>query len=185
MYVVGSPSFHRSSSGSNDSNPPRRSASRLSFSTRAASRHVPSFRAPTAVRIRRPPASNQTAPRATRALAVAGSGWAAPVFRAAGRGKGCAGGGSARATDGQAGRLQGNQFINDRVIHERNGRSEGSGRPRPDRSAVGVGVGVGTPVVRSGLSTPHGINVALTRARAAHSCQFAFLVVYFPLDLPV
>jgi hypothetical protein len=36
------------------------------------------------------------------ALAVAGSGWAAPVFRAAGRGKGCAGGGSARATDGQA-----------------------------------------------------------------------------------
>jgi hypothetical protein len=66
MYVVGSPSFHRSSSGSNDSNPPRRSASRLSFSTRAASRHVPSFRAPTAVRIRRPPATNQTSPRATR-----------------------------------------------------------------------------------------------------------------------
>jgi hypothetical protein len=63
------------------------------------------------------------------------------------------------------GRLQGNQLINDRVIHERDGerrfRPQGSraGQARPDRSASAL---VCYPVVWS--PTRDGINVALTRA---------------------
>jgi hypothetical protein len=135
-----SASSQPSRSPSRSSRPQRSTAPARSFRARSSSSPIP-VRASGHHR-RAAHGVGQPAPRGTGpAPCVAGSGWAAPVSRAAGRGRGR----SVRAADGG---LEGNQpqLINDRVVLPgagRERRSQGSqARGQSQIGSIGAAAGL-------------------------------------------